>query len=247
MELQIENTCQNCTYPIKENYCPNCGIPTKIEKIDRNYALQEGINLFGFEKGFLFTIRELLLRPGQAVHDYLTKNRYKYTKPLAFLITASAIYTFVAHYLQIESVYQQDFEKKFQKASYLNVMHWMQDNYGYANILSTIFIILWIKLFFRKYHYNNYEIAVLLFFIMGEGMIILLMMPINAKYFGSAGFEMLLNIFSFSYIGWAIGQFFEKKIFNYIKGFIAYMAGYLTLGFIAATVSTVYDVFLKGK
>jgi Protein of unknown function (DUF3667) len=247
MEIHEENNCINCTYPIKENYCPNCGIPTKIEKIDRNYALQEGINLFGFEKGFLFTIRELLLRPGQAVHDYLTKNRYKYTKPLAFLIASSAIYTFIAHYLKVESVYQDKLEKIKMNSGSVNLIHWIQDNYGYSNILSTIFIIYWIKLFFKKHQYNFYEIAVLLFFIMGEGMIIFALMPVNAKYFGSTIFEILINIFSFSYIGWAIGQFFGRKFSNYVKAFFAYLFGYFSFIFVATILAIIYDKFISGR
>jgi Protein of unknown function (DUF3667) len=209
--------------------------------------LQEGINFFGFEKGFLFTIRELLLRPGQTVQDYLTKNRYQYTKPLAFLIATSAIYTFVAHYLKVESVYQDKLEKITLNSGSVNLIHWVQNNYGYTNILSAIFTIYWIRLFFKKQQHNFYEIAVLLFFIMGEGMIIVTLMPINAKYFGSTIFEILINIFSFSYIGWAVGQFFGRRFSNYVKATFAYIFGYFSFMFIATIIAIIYDKFILGK
>lgn len=245
MQTEIEATCQNCSYPIKENFCPNCGLPTKFERIDRNYALQEGINLFGFEKGFLYTIRELLLRPAQTTHNYLTKNRYKYTKPLAFILATSAIYTFVAHYFRVETILQEEFANKLQNPRGSSAMQWIQDNYGYANILSTVFIIFWMKIFFKKYHYNTYEIAVLLFFVMGEAMLFYIFIPLNTKYLHSAIVENLLTLLIFLYTAWAIGQFFGSKFSNYVKAFFAYLIGFMTFMIVATIVGIVYELMIR--
>jgi Protein of unknown function (DUF3667) len=242
MELQIQTTCQNCSRPIEENYCPNCGIPTMLERIDKKYALKEFVNLFGFEKGFLFTIREVLLRPGQTTHDYLTKNRHKYTKPLTFLLATSALYTLLVHYLHADSILQQSMAKANPQSHGQSGLQWMQDNYGYANILSGIFTVYFLKKFFKKYTYNFYEISVHLFFVIGEGMVILLLMPINTKYLNSVWIESLLSIFVYLYIAWALGQFFEKKFSSYVKAFIAYMLGILVFGILLAVVGAVYEL-----
>ncbi len=245
MQTEMENSCQNCNQPISANFCPNCGLPTKLERIDRNYALKEGINLFGLEKGFLYTIKELFLRPGQTVHDYLTTNRFKYTKPLTFLLVASAIYTFVAHYLRVETILQEEFADKLQNRHGLSAMQWVQDNYGYANILSTVFIIYWMKIFFKKHHYNTYEIAVLLFFVMGEAMIFYIFIPINTKYFHSTMIENSLTLLVSLYTGWAIGQFFGNKFSNYVKAFFAYLIGFTTFIFVAAIIGVVYELLMR--
>ena len=245
MELQIQNACQNCNQDITNNFCSNCGIPTHLEKIDRNYALKEFVNLFGFEKGFLYTIKELLLRPGQTTHTYLSKNRHKYTKPLTFLLATSALYTLLIHYLHAESVLIEKMAKTNQQFHGQSGVQWMQDNYGYANILSGIFTAYFLKIFFRKYNYNFYEIAVHFFFVSGEVMIILLLMPINTKYLNSVLVESLLSVFSYSYLAWALGQFFEKKFSSYVKAFVAYMLGLLVLGIILAIFGAVYELIVK--
>jgi hypothetical protein len=247
MEINTENICTHCLQPVSVNFCQNCGNPTKLERIDRKYALQEAISLFGFEKGFLYTIKQLLLTPGQTVHDYLTSNRNKYTKPLTFLLLTSAIYTFVAHYFKVESVYQATIEKSYGNSSITNVILLIQDNYGYANIISTIFIILGLKLFFKKYKYNIYETAVLLFFVIGEVMIFSVLIPINTKYFGSVIIENVVTILGLVYIGWAIGQFYEKKNSNYIKAFFVYLFGFLSFVIFAVLMGVIYDLILKGN
>lgn len=245
MEINTENICTHCLQPISVNFCQHCGNPTKLERIDRKYALQEAVSLLGFERGFLYTIKQLLLTPGQTIHDYLTKSRNKYTKPLTFLLLTSAIYTFVAHYFKVESVYQARIEKTYRNSSITNIILLIQDNYGYANIISTVFIILGLKLFFRKYAYNIYEIAVLLFFVMGEVMIFSVLIPINTKYLGSDIIENVVTILGLVYIGWAIGQFYEKKFSNYVKAFFIYLFGFLTFVIFAVLVGVIYDIILK--
>ena len=240
--MEIQNTCQNCNQNITDNFCSNCGIPTHLEKIDKNYAWKEFVNLFGFEKGFLYTIKEVLLRPGQTTHTYLSKNRHKYTKPLTFLLATSAIYTLLVHYLHADSVLVEKMAKNNQHLHGMGGLQWMQDNYGYANILSGIFAAYFLKKFFKKYNYNFYEIIVHLFFVTGEGMIILLLMPINTKYLHSVWIESLLTVVAYLYIAWALGQFFEKKFSSYVKAFISYMLGYFLFGIILSVIGVVYEL-----
>lgn len=49
---------------------------------------------------------------------------------------------------------------------------WGKNNYGYASIIMAVFIAFWIKVFFRKYQHNFFEILILLSFLMGVGMLL---------------------------------------------------------------------------
>ena len=73
-----------------------------------------------------------------------------------------------------------------------------------------IFIALWLKLFFRKHHYNFFEIPIFLCFVIGMDMLLL------------AGFVMIegltklpvmkpASMLLLFYVAWAIGQFFDKS------------------------------------
>jgi hypothetical protein len=107
-------------------------------------------------------------------------------------------------------------------------------------------IALWIKVFFRKYQYNIFEITILLCFVMGEGMLLLSLETIIA---GLTNSFILFNISVFIlwfYAAWAIGQFFErKKATSYIKAFLAYTLGSMSFYLILIIIGVLLDIATK--
>ena len=110
---------------------------------------------------------------------------------------------------------------------------WTNTNIGYAQLIMGIFIALWIKVFFRKFKYNIYEILVLLSYVLGEALFIFGCFIIIANVFNSEMIATIGIITYFIYIIWAIGQFFgERRFINYIKSIFVYVLGnasYLTV------------------
>lgn len=214
--------CTNCNIEVISKFCPNCGQKAQLERINGHYIKYEIQHLFHFEKGFFYTIRELLLRPGQSVRTFLTENRSKYMKPITFIIVTSLIYTLVNQYFNIDGQYEN---LKLQKTEI--IQKWMQDHVGYSNILLGVLIAFFVKLFFRKYNYNFYEILILLCYIMGVGMLIFTVFALLQELIH---FD-LLGISSFSVIAYttfAIADFFERtKPANYVKILFAYILGSL--------------------
>lgn len=218
--------CKNCKTEITLNYCPNCGNPAKLERINRNYVIREIGSVLNFDKGILYTIRELLTKPGQSVIGFIKNDRNRLVKPIVFLIVTSLIYTLAQQFLRFEDGYVN--AGGFGESATSKIFVWIQMNYGYSNILMGMFIAMWIMVFFRKYNFNFFEVIILLCFTMGIGMLIY-------SVFGTI--ESLTNlkilhlggIFGIAYTSWAIGQFFDKsKMVNYIKGFLAYILGMIT-------------------
>ena len=218
--------CIKCNTEVIQNYCPNCGTPITLKKINGEYILNEISSVLNFEKGILFTIKELLIRPGQNINDFINKDRNRLVKPIIFLIVCSLIYTIAQQTLNFEDGYAK--YGGFGESTVATIFQWIQNNYGYANLLMAIFIALWIKVFFRKYAYNFFEILILLCFVMGVGMLIYTLFGIveNLTKFG------VLHIggkFGFLYVTWAIGAFFDKtKKLNYLKGLFSYLLGMMT-------------------
>lgn len=214
--------CKSCNIEVISKFCPNCGQKAQLERINGHYIKNEIQHLFHFEKGFFYTIRELLLRPGQSVRTFLTENRSKYMKPITFIIVTSLIYTLVNQYFNIDGQYEN---LKLQKTHI--IQKWMQDHVGYSNILLGVLIAFFVKLFFRKYNYNFYEILILLCYITGVGMLIFTVFALLQELIH---FD-LLGISSFSviaYTSFAIADFFERtKPANYVKILFAYILGSL--------------------
>lgn len=243
----MEVNCQNCGYVVSGNYCSDCGQSHEVKRIDKNYAFQELLNLIGFEKGFIFTCKELLIKPGVTIQEYINKNRQKVTKPVTFLILTSVIYSLVSHYFKTENPYSELTQKTYGDSSLNNIMNWIQDNYGYANLLMILPITLWTKLFFRRYKYNFYETFVVISFVMAIGMLIFSLEPVLNRFSANTFIinESITIIIAFLYMSWAIGQFYQNSIKNYIKGFFAYSFGFITFQIVTVLIGITYDIIMK--
>lgn len=88
--------CKNCGTSLSGKFCQNCGQSADIHKITIRHLLHEFFHaLTHADKGFLFLIKELIIRPGYVANEYLEGKRKKYFNPLSFLVIASAIWALV--------------------------------------------------------------------------------------------------------------------------------------------------------
>ena len=235
--------CINCNTEITSKFCPDCGQPSKLKRIDGHYILHEIEHVLHFERGILFTIRELIVNPGQNIRNYFTQNRTRLVKPIIFIIVTSLIYTLLNHFFHIEDGYVKYHE--VEKSTTGEMVKWVQDHYGYANIMMGVFIALWLKLFFRKYSYNFYEILIMLCFIMGMGMLIFSVFVIAE---GLTNFKMMTiaGVIGIAYCAWAIGHFFDnKKVMSYVKALGAYILGMITFWIFPVIIGTLIDLVNK--
>lgn len=236
----ISEKCKRCGATLTGSFCAQCGTPRTLPKIDASYIISEVVSVLNFNKGIFYTIKQLLIRPGESVHKFIHNDRKRLVKPIIFLIVCSLIYTLAQQFLKFEDGYVN--AGGFEDSTVKSIYKWIQENYGYANILMSFFIALWIKLFFKKHHYNFFEITILLCFVVGIAMLIYTI-------FGLLETVTQLKILHFGgimgviYISWAIGQFFDKnKKINYLKGFLAYFVGMLTFYFLAVALGLVIDI-----
>ncbi|HBR11068.1 MAG TPA: hypothetical protein DD740_02430 [Chryseobacterium sp.] len=206
----------------------------EIKRIDAKYISHEIQHLLHFDKGFPFTFKEILIRPGKAVREYLGENREKYVKPIVFLVFAAVMYTLIIHFFHIEiSIFNiKGFGKTSEWQSNLDtdaVNNWIDSHLSYSAMIIGFFMALWTKLIFYKKGYNLFEIFVLLAYIFGVFFIFLLLFLIPAKFTNLLIIAQVGAYLGQFYVVFAIGQFFgERKIVNYIKGFICFFLGILT-------------------
>ena len=224
----MEQICKNCSTSIEGKYCPNCGQPAALKRIDKHYISHEIQHLLHFDKGFFYTAKELLIRPGRSIREFIDEARNKHMKPVAFIILTSLLYTFIAHFFHTDEIYNDKDKLIFQNSRVEDLLTWVQTHYGYANIMMGIFVALCVKLFFRKRTYNFFEVIILLCFVMGEGMLLLTVESFFVSLMSTQVFMAILTFIALAYPTWAIGQFYGKgKVSNYVKAFFAYLLGYL--------------------
>ena len=214
-----------------------------LDRIDGEYIWSEISSVINFDKGIFYTIRELTIKPGNTIREFLLYDRKRIVKPMIFLIVCSLVYTIFQQIFHFEDEYVS--AGGFGDSAISKVFNWIQKNYGYANLLMSIFIAGWVKLFFRKYEYNFYEIIILLCFIMGIGMLIYTTFGILESITKTKILQ-IGAILGFIYTAWSIGHFFDKnKIINYLKGLFAYILGMITFYFLAVILGLGIDLISK--
>ncbi len=237
--------CKNCKIKVNSKFCPDCGQQITLKRIDGHYIIHEIEHVLHFERGILYTIKELCINPGLKIREYLSENRSRLVKPIIFIIVTSLIYSITISIFHIEEQYVK-FEGEGAKLSTpMKVFAWIQGHYGYANIIMGIFIAFWTKLFFKKYQFNYFEILIMLCFVMGIAMLIF---SIFAALEGLTNLKLsqIGGIIGVFYCSWAIGHFFGKdKIFNFVKALFAYLLGMITFTILAFLLGLLIDFIIK--
>jgi hypothetical protein len=218
---------------------PTTEAPKKPKRIDAHYVSHEIQHLFHLEKGFLYTVKELLLRPGKAIREFLFEDRSKLVKPIVFVIFIAVVFTIAMQWAGVQySLFNVGKIKGIQdNIRAKEIGDWIQGHLGYATLIMSVFIALCTGLVFRKNDYTLFEIFVLISYTSGQSLLlfgsILLAFQLgfrtNPPEFVLILYPVLTITAYFIYPIWAIGQFFgEKNILNYLKATVSFILGLVT-------------------
>lgn len=85
--------CRNCGDAIEKKFCPSCG--QKIERrLNFRRALEDLVRgITNGDSGVLLTIKELVVRPGKMIAEYLAGRRVVHFRPLPLLILLTGLIT----------------------------------------------------------------------------------------------------------------------------------------------------------
>lgn len=89
-----QHRCHTCGTEYQGNYCPRCGQSANIGRYSMKGAVLLFIDVWGLgNRGMFRTLRDLLLRPGYMIRDYLAGMQHAYFPPfkLFFLLTALSL------------------------------------------------------------------------------------------------------------------------------------------------------------
>ena len=95
--------CANCGRVMdgpEQKFCPACGQPTPAHRIDWHFLGHElEHSVLHMDRGILYSLKELLLRPGHLMRHYLEGRRANQVKPLLLLMVSAAAVVLLGKYL----------------------------------------------------------------------------------------------------------------------------------------------------
>lgn len=83
-----------------QKFCPSCGQPTPVHRIDWHFMAHElEHSVLHMDRGLLYSLKELMLRPGRLMRDYLEGRRARQAKPFLLLMVSAAAIVFLGKYV----------------------------------------------------------------------------------------------------------------------------------------------------
>jgi len=252
-------TCKNCAFELEGKFCPRCGQKAKTGRITIRHVFNEARQHFiHFDQGFLYTIRELITRPGHTIREYIEGKRVRHIKPVKFMFWSTAINFLVLHFFRLDQEIMQKIAAQ-QSAPHSKASMMSQKLGGFIFDHPSVLLFLMIPaiafcswLLFRRRGYNYAEHFVAGAFMMGEiSLASIFTLPVS-KFLNNISTSTLpMTFFAVgiwvTYFGWTYDQLFpsENRLWTGVKGGLAILLGYLLLILMIGVLTTVIIIFFK--
>ena len=107
-----EHECATCGTHYEGNYCPRCGQSAKIGRYSFKNALLLYLDVWGLgNRGMFRSIRDLLLRPGYMIRDYLRGMQMAYFPPFKMFFLLIALSLLVNSGMNIQGINREELNK----------------------------------------------------------------------------------------------------------------------------------------
>jgi len=152
-----------------ERFCPECGEQLVLERPSVRGLLGEAVHTFThFDEGFLYTLKQLAIRPGSMQRQYLTGPRRHFHKPFSMFAICASFCALSLYFIYKPS--HDDVQQVFYKSYYTFAQTAMIPVYAFTT---------WILFRPGKWYYG--ESLILIIYMLA--FITLLVIPINLLQF----------------------------------------------------------------
>ena len=121
----MQVTCKNCDQTYSGHFCNNCGQPADTHKLNLHFIMHDIQHaFFHFDKGVLFTAKELFTRPGDSIREFIEGKRVKHFKPISLVIILATLYGVLRHLFHF-SVLDKKAVSEIQGVEYESLNEWI--------------------------------------------------------------------------------------------------------------------------
>jgi hypothetical protein len=97
------HNCTNCGKELTDKYCSGCGQKAATHRFSTKHIFAHDFihGVFHLDKGFLFTTKELLTRPGYSIREYVEGKRVNHFNYITFILLLITVNLFISSTLHI--------------------------------------------------------------------------------------------------------------------------------------------------
>lgn len=246
------SACKNCGHNFKGKFCNECGQKADIHRFTVKHILHDFFHAFTHvDSGILYLIKELFLRPGDTVREYLEGKRKKYFNPFQYFVLATAVVVFLTIKLDIAgsmlTMMQFNGDSSKIDAFRLQFLAFFYQTFNYLQFIILPFLGFFSYIFFRKSGYNFAENLVFNTFLSAQRHIIFLVFA-PLWYFFPASFISTTRIYMLiwmAYFAWSYVSFFKpkNKVWGVIKSIFVCILFFSSTGVIALILYWIFYIF----
>lgn len=224
--------CKNCGHPIEGNFCSNCGQKTNVDRITlSNFLGEVSETVFQINRGFFYTLKELSIRPGHSLNEFLEGKRKNHFKPMAYVLTLSTLYFIIAQLTNQNTVLQEIISGWMQGVSEKDsveqtpaIISWLSKNYAYTTLLLLPVFSLSSYLSFKRFGKNYLEHVVINAYITGQQAVIYSIFTLIGFVLEYEIIEAISFFSAIIYSIWSLVQFFSEgnTVVNILRTILTY-------------------------
>lgn len=222
----MKGLCKNCSHKLEGNYCKNCGQSAHTHDINFKEFLHEiQHSILHVDKGILFTTKELFIRPGHAIKEYIDGKRVRHFKPIAYILILSTVYAILSKMASLP-MFTENFLTGFMNGfedgpnpnpkfkSFISIINWLVSHYAYFTLITLPILSLASYIIFNRAKYNYFQHIVLNCYIAGQRTVLYLVFLLLFYFLPNVEFVKDLNAI-IKMIGgmmltfWTYYQFFD--------------------------------------
>jgi hypothetical protein len=95
-------TCQSCKQQATGKYCNHCGQTLHVKRITFSSLLHEAFHFFThLDKGFPYTLKQLISRPGKMQREYLEGVRNRHQKPFSMFLISATVFALTQYWINV--------------------------------------------------------------------------------------------------------------------------------------------------
>lgn len=160
--------CRNCHRKLHGDYCSHCGQPAKTLDIGPAVVATLLRKAFiSFNSGYFYTIKNLLLRPGETLRGYVEGKRINHMNPFSFVLLTAGFYAFLFSHFNIVTFTEN---AGTVDAHLLNT--WYSSHIASIQLFLIPVFAAVSRFVFRKQRFTIYELGIINTFLAGQRLVL---------------------------------------------------------------------------
>ena len=149
--------CNNCGHEFTGNFCPICSQKANAGRIGWRSVHQGIMDIWGLgTRSLLYSVWQLLLRPGHIICDYIDGKRQVSFPPVKMLFIVAVLYSMVCYWFfpKVLGINLEGDITKEQMAIMGDLSNWLKANYSWFALIMALLAVVptWIMFRFSPRH-----------------------------------------------------------------------------------------------